>query len=111
MAPGTFIFRYIQRFLLSMAVLPWLSLAVAQPAPKATLFVPDLQGASWFWEQTIKIMHAAAEDLNVDLTVAYSRSNSYSLKKDGLKALDERHKADFFLTGYWIASTQFHLQR
>lgn len=94
-----------------MAVLPWLSLAVAQPAPKATLFVPDLQGTSWFWEQTVKIMRAAAEDLNVDLTVAYSHSNSYSLKKDGLKALNGRDKANFFLTGYWPASTQFHLQR
>lgn len=111
LATGTFIFRYIQRFLLSMALLPWLSLAVAQPAPKVTLFVPDLQGTSWFWEQTIKIMRAAAEDLDVDLTVAYSHSNSYSLKKDGLKALNERGKADFFLTGYWPASTQFHLQR
>jgi ABC-type sugar transport system substrate-binding protein len=94
-----------------MAVLPWLTLAVAQPAPKVTLFVPDLQGTSWFWEQTIKVVRAAAEDLNVDLTVAYSHSNSYSLKKDGLKALNDPDKGDFFLTGYWTSSTQFHLQR
>jgi ABC-type sugar transport system substrate-binding protein len=94
-----------------MALLPWLSLAVAQPVPKVTLFVPDPPGSSPFWEQTIKIMHAAAEDLNVDLTVVYSHSNSYSLKKDGLKALNDPDKVDFFLTGYWTSSTQFHLQR
>lgn len=101
--------RYLQRFLILIAVLPWLSLAFSQPAPKVTFFVPDPPGTSPFWEQTIKVMRAAAEDLNVDLHLVFSHPNSYSIKRDGLAALNDMNKEGYFLTGYWT-STQYHLQ-
>jgi ABC-type sugar transport system substrate-binding protein len=56
-------------------------------------------------------MKAAAEDLDIDLRLVYSKSNSYSLKKDGLAALNGPDKPDYFITGYWNASTQHHLER
>lgn len=94
-----------------MATLSWLSLASAQPAPKVTLLVPDPPGISPFWTQTVEIMKAAAKDLDIDLRLVYSKSNSYSLKKDGLAALDDPDKSEYFITGYWNASTQHHLER
>lgn len=111
LTPNIVIFKCIQRFLISMAVLPWLSLAFAQPAPKVTFLVPEPSGAKPFWEQMITVARAAAKDLNVDLRLVSSYSNSYSLKRDGLTALNDPDKADYFLTGYWASSSHFHLER
>src|SRR5690606_34879675 len=99
-----FILRNLQKFLMALALWPWLSIATAQPAPKVTFLVHDPPGVSPFWTQTIDIMKAAAEDLKIDLRFAYSRSNSYSLKKDGLAALNATDKPDYFLSGYWIST-------
>lgn len=94
-----------------LALLTWLPIALSQPSPKVTFLVPDPPGVSPFWTETIEIMRAAAEDLKIDLRFAYSRSNSYSLKKDGLAVLNAKNKPDYFLSGYWISTTQHHLQR
>lgn len=55
-------------------------------------------------------MQAAAEDLDVDLKIVYSKSNSYSHKKDGLKALNDADKPDYFITGYWNESSSHHVK-
>lgn len=107
----SFTVRCLQGILMSIALLPWLSIAFAQPAPKVAFFVPSAPGVSPFWEQMTEAVQAAAEDLEIDLKVVYSNPNSYSLKKDGLAALNDPDKPDYFLTGYWKASTQYHLQR
>lgn len=107
---GALTSQNLRKALVSMAVLSWLSLASAQPAPKVTLLVPDPPGISPFWTQAVEIVKAAAEDLDIDLRLVYSKSNSYSLKKDGLAALDDPDKPEYFITGYWNASTQHHLE-
>lgn len=56
-------------------------------------------------------MRATADDLEIDLDIVYSRSNSYSQKKDGLAALESSDRPDYFLTGYWMTSTQYHIKR
>ncbi|HEX7028243.1 MAG TPA: ABC transporter substrate-binding protein [Gammaproteobacteria bacterium] len=116
MSPGTLMLNSFnlkgpRKALLFLALLAWLPSVVAQSAPKVTVLVPDPPGISPFWTQTIEIMKAAAEDLEISLRVAYSKSNSYSLKKDGLAALNAKDRPDYFLTGYWIATTQHHLER
>lgn len=111
LSTGAFIIRSLRKALICLAALSWLSVSLAQPAPKVTLLVPDPPGVSPFWTQVIEIMKAAAEDLKIDLRFAYSRSNSYSLKKDGLAALNSPDKPEYFLSGYWNASTQHHLER
>lgn len=109
--PGAFTWQNFRRTLISMAVLSWLSIASAQPVPKVTLLVPDPPGISPFWAQVVTIMKAAAKDLDMDLRCVYSKSNSYSLKKDGLAALNDPDKPEYFITGYWNASTEHHLER
>lgn len=94
--------------LISLSTLIWISGVSAQSAPKVTFINPAPEGGSVFWTQTIEIMQAAAEDLEIDLKIVYSRSNSYSQKKDGLEALDSR--PDYFLSGYWMTSSQYHIK-
>lgn len=107
---NSFIAGNLTRALIFFSAFIWIAAAFAQPAPTAVFLSPDPQGASPFWTQVIEVMHAVAEDLEIDLQVIYSRSNSYSLKKDGLEILNNLEKSDFLLTGYWIAATHHHIK-
>lgn len=60
-----FILRNLQKVLMALALLPWLSIAIAQPVPKVICLIPDPPGVSPFWTQTIEIMRAVAEDLEI----------------------------------------------
>lgn len=94
-----------------VAALIWVSGLSAQSAPKVAFIMPAPEGASVFWTLVSETMQAAAEDLGIDLRIVYSRNNSYSQKKDGLAALNSPNRPDFFLTGYWVTSTQHHIKR
>lgn len=94
-----------------LTALLWLPGVSAQPAPKVTLLIPAPEGGSIFWTQMTGIMRAAAEDLGIDLTLVYSRNNSYSEKKDGLAALEGPDRPDYFLCSYWVEATEHHLER
>lgn len=62
-----------------------------------------------FWGTLYKIMQAAADDLDIELTIHYSKANTYSFKKDGSKILAAHPKPDYFVTGYWNGVTVGHL--
>lgn len=78
-------------------------------AIRVAFLAPDAPDSHPFWQRTIAAMRAAADDLDVDLEVAHSRSNTYSNRKDGMAVLDSEPKPDYFLTGYWPGSTEFLL--
>lgn len=94
------------------AMLPWLlagwlvcGAAVAADI-KVAFLAPDPAGTSPHWDRAIRIARAAAEDLQIDLQVAYSKTNTYTNRKDGLALLTADEKPDYFVTGYWSGSTE-----
>lgn len=93
-----------------LCTLLWISVASAQP-PKVTFFAPHAAGTDPFWTEMTHVTEAAAEDLGIDLRVVYSNPNTYSLKKDGLAALNDPDKPGYFLTGYWTPTTRYHLEQ
>ncbi len=64
-----------------------------------TLLVPEPAGGS-FWGQYVRCMRAAAEDLEIELKVVNAQSNSYSIKRKGLAAINEA--PDYFITGFFV---------
>lgn len=93
-----------------LPALLWMPAVFAQHTPKVTFLVPNPENAQTFWTQSIGIMEAVAEDLQIDLTLIYSRPSSYYQKKDGLEILDSRPPPDYFLTIYMLEATRHHLQ-
>lgn len=107
-----FIRRLAGGFILFLSALLWVSVvAAAQAPPKVAFLVPNPPNAQPFWTQTIEIMEAVAEDLNIDLRIAYSKAGSYNHKKDGLALLDSQPPPDYFLTLYLLEATKHHLDR
>lgn len=96
--------------LLLLLVLPWISLAAAQQPPSVTFLVPNQPGEQPFWTHAVEIMQAAAEDLDIDFNVVYSKAGSYNHKKDGLAVLNSRPPPDYFLSLYLIEATPHHLK-
>lgn len=93
------------------ALLLGAALCTAHAAPvKIAFLTTDPAGTHPFWNRTIAVMEAAAEDLGVDLIVSYSKSNTYSNRKDAIAML-ERTRPDYFLTGYWPGSTEHVLAK
>lgn len=82
-----------------------------QTPPKVAFLVPNPPNEQPFWTQVTKMMKAVAEDLNIDLQVAYSKAGSYNHKKDGLALLNSQPPPDYFLTLYLIEATKHHLER
>jgi ABC-type sugar transport system substrate-binding protein len=93
-----------------LSALLWIPLVFAQHPPKVTFLAPNPESAQMFWTQSIGIMEAVAEDLQIDLTVIYSKPGSYYQKKDGLEILDSRPPPDYFLTIYMLEATRHHLK-
>lgn len=92
-----------------------LSLFASAPANSQTKFkvgllVPNVENLSPFWTSFTTLAQAAANDLNIELKILYSRPNSYRLKRDGAKLLLGPGKLDYFLTGYWPEATEHHLK-
>lgn len=96
--------------LISVPGLIWMSTISAQPAMKVTFLTPTPKESSAFWTQVTESMQAAAEDLGIDLQIAHSKNNTYSQKKDGLAALNNPDRPDYFISGYWMASSQHHIK-
>lgn len=94
-----------------LSLLLWIPVATAEPPLKVAFLVPNPPDDQPFWTQTIEMMEAVAEDLNIDLRVAYSKAGSYNHKKDGLALLDSKPPPDYFLTLYLIEATKHHLER
>lgn len=62
-----------------------------------------------FYMTLCKIMQAAADDLNINLKIAYGQSSSIKAKHSGLEML-KFNEPDHFLTGYYLDVTQSHLE-
>ena len=64
-----------------------------------------------FWEQVVRVMHAAANDLNVELIVKYDPTRStYTTKKIGEQFIDSEPKLDYLLTKYLRSVTATHIE-
>ncbi len=98
--------QFVIYLLISFSVI-FSTLAVAEP--KVVFLSPGPAG-SGFWGQVANFMQAVANDLDIDLNIIYSKGNTYSIKKDGLKALNADDAPDYFITGYWEGVTDRLLQ-
>lgn len=64
-----------------------------------------------FWGQVIQVMQAAANDLDIDLTIKYDLSrSSYASKKIGNQLIESDPKLDYMLTPYWGSVTPIHIE-
>lgn len=79
--------------------------AVNATTMKVAFLAPDPEGSSPHWDRIVQLMRAAAEDLQIELQVAYSKTNTYSNRKDGLALISGAEKPDYFISGYWSGAT------
>lgn len=107
---GMFRSKHLLSGFVFLAVLFCSVTAVAGQPPKVTFLAPNPPGEQPFWTQVIEIMQAAAEDLNIDLKIVYSKAGSYNHKKDGMAVLNSESPPDYFLTLYMIEATKHHLK-
>lgn len=106
--PRSFLLRAASR---TAAVLLAIACGGAAAAEiKVVFLAPDPPGKNPFWTQTVAGMETAAGQLGIDLEVAYSKSNTYSNRKDGMKLLSREDKPDYFLTGYYTGGTNALLE-
>lgn len=64
-----------------------------------------------FWGEVVRVMEAVAQDLDIELVIAYNESHStIGTKRTGDKLLNSEPKLDFFLSGYWVSLTKYHLR-
>ncbi len=89
-------------FLVSCA---FCTIVSASAPPRVVFLSPDPDSGSGFWHEFGRFMQAVSHDLNIDFEIVHSKSNSYSLKKDGMAIVNERNKPDYFITGYWEGVT------
>lgn len=100
--------------LLSVLAVPWVCLSAASAGAadlKVAFLAPDPAGESPHWDRTVRVMQAAADDLEIDLQVAYSKTNTYTNRKKGLALLTDDEKPDYFMTGYWSGATETLLKQ
>ena len=62
--------------------------------------------------QVVRVMQAAANDLNIDLIIKYDPSRStYTTKKLGSQLIASEPKLDYLLTKYWLGVTATHMEQ
>lgn len=89
------------------------SMASADPAMKVVFMSPDpapVPGKSDFWHEAVDFMQAVADDLNIELKIVYSKGNTFSYKKDGLKIIESMDSSTYLLSGYVPGATKAHLK-
>jgi ABC-type sugar transport system substrate-binding protein len=64
-----------------------------------------------FWGLVVRVMQAAADDLDIELIVKYDITRStYTTKRLGNFLLNTDPPLDYMLTKYWSAVTEYHLK-
>lgn len=81
------------------------------PLPPIVTFLCPNPPGNPFWDKVSDFMRAVAEDLNVNLTIVYSKGNTYSFKKDGLELVESMGAGQYLITGYFTGSTTRYIQR
>lgn len=61
---------------------------------------------SGFWGKSVRFAQAVAEDLDIDLQVVISPTNSRETRKDGLKIINSDNPPEYLITSYWFPATQ-----
>ena len=109
---GMRIFQYLTLPLVAATLLV-LSLATttsrAEKGFSVVFLNPTIESYSPFFELIENVLKATAADLNIDLHIAYGKNNYMRMRQSGLDLM-ETVKPDYFLTGYYIGATNYHLE-
>lgn len=102
-----------RRFCLAAAVLAaGTAIAGAAPDKPRVGFLCSAPLDHPFWGQVIRVMQAAADDLDVELVVKCDPARStYATKRLGSKLIDSEPRIDYLLTKYWPSVTDLHMQQ
>jgi ABC-type sugar transport system substrate-binding protein len=74
--------------------------AFAQEKPLTIGFLSGGDKDNQFWNNMIGFAGAVAEDLNIDLIVEHSLQSTYTIKRNGLKLIDQLEPGTYFVTPY-----------
>ncbi len=58
-----------------------------------------------FWGEMVRFAQAVAEDLNIELIVKYPRQTTYTIRREGMKLLEELSGDSYLITSYVGAVT------
>jgi ABC-type sugar transport system substrate-binding protein len=98
----------IRRFFL-LICLALTQAANAEDPINVTFLVPASTGNS-FWETSASFAKAVADDLGINLTIAYTAESTYKIKRLGDQILTNNKPMDYLLTAYLTAVTEYHLE-
>ena len=68
---------------------------------KVAFVAPDLKGTNPFWDRTILIMQAVADDLDIDLEIRYTNTNEFQHERVGNTILNGPNPPQYFMTSFW----------
>ena len=68
---------------------------------RVAFVAPDLKGVNPFWDRTILIMQAVADDLDIDLDVRYTNTNEFQHERVGNTILNGPNPPQYFMTSFW----------
>lgn len=111
LSAGILFSRYLKPALLA-AVISIVSLAAVNARAEKGFSVgflnPTIESNSPFYVLMENILHAAADDLGIELYIVYGKNNYRRMRQVGLELLETK-KPDYFLTGYYLGATDYHL--
>lgn len=98
------------RLFLSVILLVSLSAANAraEKAFSVGFLNPTIESYSPFYVLVENILNAAADDLGIELYIAYGKNNYRRMRQTGIELLEAK-KPDYFLTGYYSGATDYHM--
>ncbi len=73
---------------------------------KVGFVAPDLEGVNPFWDRTILIMRAVAEDLDIDLEIRFTDTDEFQNERMGYAIINGPNPPQYFLTGFWIHTAE-----
>jgi ABC-type sugar transport system substrate-binding protein len=98
MPRGRFVQRILNPLLLAVCALAFSIDVMAAEQPLRVGFLAGGSQSSEFWGEMGRFAAAVAEDLNIDLRIAYTAEGT--LEKDGQALLDQLNERAYFVTAY-----------
>ena len=96
-------------FLVLLISLLGISVVNAEPQRLRVGFLCPKPPEHPFWGQVIRVMQAAANDLDIELIIQCSQRGTVATKRLGDKFINSEPKLDYLLTKYWTSVTKYHL--